>query len=258
MKNDVLYLDTAVVKQTLINFLRTEFEKAGFSKAVLGLSGGVDSALVCHLAVAAFGVENLLVVRMPYRTSSAASLEHAALLIDTLGLQHETVDISGMVDALVAVSPDMTPHRKGNIMARARMTTIYDRSMAWNGLVLGTGNKTELLLGYGTIFGDLAAAVNPVGDLYKTQVRQLARDMGVPEVIINKPPSADLIPEQTDETDFGFRYAEVDNLLYHMIDKQMSQQELIEHGFALPFIEKVQRMIEQSKFKGKLPVIGRI
>ncbi len=257
MKNEQLHLNTAVTEQTLINFLQTEFEKAGFSKAVLGLSGGIDSALACYLATAAFGAENLLVLRMPYRTSSAESLEHANLIINELSLPHETIDISGMVDALVAVTPDMSSHRKGNVMARARMTAVYDRSAAWNGLVLGTSNKSELLLGYGTIFGDLAAAINPIGDLYKTQVRQLARHMGVPTAIINKPPSADLIPNQTDEDDFGFSYADVDHLLYYMIDEQLSQSELVEKGFAPPFIEKVNRMIQQSKFKGELPIIPR-
>ena len=147
---------------------------------MLGLSGGIDSALSCYLAVAALGAENVLVIRMPYRTSSANSLAHAQLIIDDLGVPYETVEITDIVEPLFAQTPDITAHRKGNIMARARMIVLYDRSMAWHGLVVGTSNKTELLLGYGTIFGDLASAVNPIGDLYKTQVRQLSAAIGVP------------------------------------------------------------------------------
>lgn len=258
MDNNHLHIDASVTTQMLIKFLQLEFKKAGFSKAILGLSGGIDSALACYLAVAAFGAENVMVVRMPYRASSPESLEHANLIIDDLRLPNETVDISGMVDALCAISPDMTPHRKGNIMARARMTAVYDRSMGWNGLVIGTSNKTELLLGYGTIFGDLASAVNPIGDLYKTQVRQLSHHVGVPAVIIDKPPSADLIPGQTDEGDFGFSYADVDNLLHYMVDKQLARTELVQKGFAEPFIDNVTGMISRAQYKGALPIIAKL
>jgi NAD+ synthase len=199
--NDNLHIDPEVAQLVLTQFLVNEITKAGFSKAVLGLSGGIDSALSCYLAVKALGAENVLALRLPYKSSSSASLDHAGLVIEDLGIANETVDITGMVDALADASPGMTPHRLGNVMARARMMVIYDRSMSWNGLVVGTSNKTELLLGYGTIFGDLASAVNPIGDLYKTQIRQLSRYMRVPEAIIDKAPSADLIPGQTDEDD---------------------------------------------------------
>lgn len=258
MNHNQLHIDTAVTTLVLTKFLQSEVGKAGFSKAILGLSGGIDSALSCYLAAAAFGAENVMVVRMPYRASSSESLEHADLIIDDLGLPHETIEITDMVEALFAVSPDITAHRKGNIMARARMTAVYDRSMAWNGLVIGTSNKTELLLGYGTIFGDLASAVNPIGDLYKTQVRQLSRHVGVPAAIIDKPPSADLIPGQTDEDDFGFSYAEVDHLLYCMVDERFSRDELIADGFAPAFIDKVANMIRRAQYKRALPIIPKL
>ncbi len=258
MDHNHLHIDTAVTTLVLTKFLQAEVGKAGFSKAILGLSGGIDSALSCYLAAAAFGAENVMVIRMPYRASSSESLEHADLIIDELGLPSETIDITDMVEPLFAISPDITPHRKGNIMARARMTAVYDRSMAWNGLVIGTSNKTELLLGYGTIFGDLASAINPIGDLYKTQVRQLSRHIGVPAAIIDKAPSADLIPGQTDEDDFGFSYADVDHLLYCMVDERFSRQELVEDGFAGSFIDKVAGMIRRSQYKRALPIIPKL
>src|SRR5690606_14823105 len=161
-------------------------------------SGGIDSAVSCYLAARALGAQNVLALRLPYATSSPASLEHAQLVIDDLGIASETIDITPMVEPLFDVSPQITPNRKGNNMARTRMVAIFDRSAAWNALVIGTSNKTEILLGYGSIFGDLASAVNPIGDLYKTQLRQVARTLGVPNEIIDKAPSADLIPGQTD------------------------------------------------------------
>lgn len=258
MNNNPLQIDSKVAQLVLTKFLSNEITKVGFSKAVLGLSGGIDSALSCYLAAEALGPENVLAVRLPYRASSAESLEHAQLVIDDLGVASETVDITGMVDALAAASPDMTPHRLGNVMARARMTVIYDRSFSWSGLVVGTSNKTELLLGYGTIFGDLASAVNPIGDLYKTQVRQLSRVIGVPEPILTKAPSADLIPGQTDEDDLGFSYAEVDNLLYRMVDERYSRAELLAEGYAAEMVDRVYRLIKQSQYKRDLPIIPKI
>jgi NAD+ synthase len=168
------------------------------------------------------------------------------------------VEITGMVDALAAATPDMTPHRLGNVMARARMMVIYDRSMSWNGLVIGTSNKTELLLGYGTIFGDLASAVNPIGDLYKTQIRQLSQFMGVPAPIIEKAPSADLIPGQTDEDDLGFTYAEVDRLLYLLVDERFSPADLIAEGFSQEMVERVLLLIRRAQYKRALPIIPKI
>jgi NAD+ synthase len=253
-----LAIDSEVAIQALTEFIHNEVTKVGFQKVVLGLSGGIDSALSCYLAARALGSENVLVLRLPYRTSSAASLVDAQLIIDDLNLKHERVEITNIVEALCEQSPDMTPHRKGNIMARARMIAIYDRSMRDNALVIGTSNKTELLLGYGTIFGDLASAVNPIGDLYKTQVRQLAQAVGVPRPIIDKPPSADLLPDQTDEGDFGFTYEEVDQLLYLLVDERYSPEDVVEAGFARPFVERIMRMMRLSHYKRTLPVIPKI
>lgn len=255
---DKLHIDTEVTQYVLTRFLQNEIGKAGFTRAVLGLSGGIDSALSCYLAVEALGTANVLALRLPYRASSAESLSHAELVIEALGIPSETVEITDMVEPLFATSPNITAHRKGNVMARARMVVIYDRSAAWNGLVVGTSNKTELMLGYGTIFGDLASAVNPIGDLYKTQVRQLAHAMGVPEAIINKPPSADLMPGQTDEADLGFTYEQVDQLLYLMVDERYSAAEAVAVGFSSEMVEKVWEMVRRAQYKRTLPVIPKI
>lgn len=253
-----LHIDTKITENVLVKFLHNEITKAGFNKVVLGLSGGIDSALSCYLAAKAFGPENVLAIRLPYTASSQESLDHAQLIIDDLGLPSETVNITTMVDPLFAMSDGISPHRKGNIMARARMVVIYDRSEAWRGLVVGTSNKTELMLGYGTIFGDLASAVNPIGDLYKTQVRQLSRAVGVPAPIIDKPPSADLIPGQTDEDDFGFTYEEVDQLLYLIIDERYTTEEAIEAGFDKQMVERVNSMVRRAHYKRALPVIPKL
>ena len=256
--NNKLYIDTQVTQLVLTRFLQNEIGKAGFSRAVLGLSGGIDSALSCYLAVHALGAENVLALRLPYRASSAESLSHADLVIEALGIPNETVEITEMVEPLFAASPGISAHRQGNVMARARMMVIYDRSASWNGLVVGTSNKTELMLGYGTIFGDLASAVNPIGDLYKTQVRQLSRTMSIPEAIINKAPSADLIPGQTDEDDLGFTYDEVDQLLYLLVDERYSAQEAVNAGFSLTMVERVWEMVRRAQYKRTLPVIPKI
>jgi NAD+ synthase len=163
-----------------------------------------------------------------------------------------------MVEPFFDLSAGITPLRKGNVMARARMTIIYDRSAAWKALAIGTSNKSELLLGYGTIFGDLASAVNPIGDLYKTQVRQLAWAMGVPEPIINKAPTADLVPGQTDEDDFGFSYEDADQLLYRLIDQRYSRDEAIESGFKPALVDKLIEMVRKSQYKRAMPVIPKI
>jgi NAD+ synthase len=253
-----LFIDTEVTKLVLTRFLQNEINKAGFQRAVLGLSGGIDSALSCYLAVTALGAENVLGLRLPYQTSSPESLSHAGLVIDALGIPNETVDITGMVQPLFEATPGIGPHRMGNIMARTRMIVIYDRSVSWDGLVVGTSNKTELLLGYGTIFGDLASAVNPIGDLYKTQVRQLAKAMGVPKPILSKAPSADLVPGQTDEGDFGFSYEDADRLLFRLVDERYSREEAIDDGFEPAFVDQVIDMVRQSQYKRTMPVIPKI
>lgn len=253
-----LTIDTGLARKILTGFIRTELERAGFQRAVLGLSGGLDSALSCYLAAEALGPENVLAVRMPYRTSSPDSLQHAADVIAATGVADLTVEITPMVDPLIARFPDMDSMRKGNIMARQRMIILFDQSAAWKGVVVGTGNKTEILLGYTTLYGDSACALNPLGDLYKTQVRQLARAMGVPEAILAKPPSADLWAGQTDEGELGFTYADVDRLLFLLVDQRYSPEECIAAGFSEAFVRAVARRIQRSQFKRVLPPVAKL
>jgi len=225
---------------------------------VVNLSGGVDSALSCALAAEALGPENVLAVRLPYKSSSQDSLDHAQMVIDQLGVQSVTIPITEMVDPLIAAFPDMSAVRKGNIMARARMIVAYDQSEAFKGLVVGTGNKTEILLGYTTLYGDSACAINPIGDLYKTQVRQLAQALGIPEAIIAKPPSADLWAGQTDEGELGFTYAEVDKLLYLLVDQRYRPEECVEAGFEERFVRAVVERVRRYQFKRILPPIAKL
>ncbi|MGA9398304.1 MAG: NAD+ synthase [Anaerolineaceae bacterium] len=253
-----LYINIASVRNVLIDFIRKEMARAGFNRAVVGLSGGLDSTMACYLAVEALGAANVLAVRMPYTTSSPESLEHAQLVIQATGVESLTIPISEMVDALINKFPDMNAFRKGNVMARARMIVLFDQSAANDALVVGTGNKTEILLGYTTLYGDAACAFNPLGDLYKTQVRQLAKEMMVPDVIIQKPPSADLWSGQTDEGELGFTYLEVDQLLYLLIDKQKTPSECETEGFSKEFIKKVIARVRKSAFKRKMPPIARL
>src|SRR5438876_5893028 len=199
-----LAIDTRVARRVIGEFIRGQLRQAGFERAVLGLSGGIDSALVAYLVAEAIGAERLLCVLMPYRSSSPASREDAEEVVHRLGAASELVEISPMVDGYFAGQPDASPLRRGNFMARQRMAVLYDHSVTWGGLVVGTGNKTESLIGYTTLFGDSASAFNPIGDLYKSQVRQMAVAMGVPEPIIRKAPSADLWAGQTDESEGGF------------------------------------------------------
>jgi NAD+ synthase len=253
-----LEIDTSVARRVIGQFIRGQLRQAGFERLVLGLSGGIDSALVAYLSAEAIGPEKLLCVLMPYRTSSEASVTDARSVVDALGAASELVDISPMVDGYFAADPDAPPLRRGNFMARQRMAVLYDRSVTWGGLVVGTGNKTESLIGYTTLFGDSACAFNPIGDLYKSQVRQVARDIGVPEAIIRKAPSADLWPGQTDETEAGFSYPELDRLLFWRIDKRRSIEEMEAMGFDRPIIERVDRMVAGAEFKRQVPPIAKL
>jgi NAD+ synthase len=253
-----LGIDTALVYKILVEFLRQEIGKVGFSRAVVNLSGGIDSALACYLAVEALGAPNVLAIRLPYRTSSPDSLEHAQMVISALGIPAVTVDITPMVEPLFERFPDMTPNRRGNVMARERMIVLYDQSAVWRGLPIGTSNKTELLLGYGTLHGDMASAVNPIGDLYKTQVRQLAAAIGAPQPIIDKPPSADLWVGQTDEAEMSLTYEQVDRLLYLLVDERYSLDEAVEAGFGREFVERVWKMVRVNSFKRRLPLIAKV
>ncbi|MDZ4159186.1 MAG: NAD+ synthase [Anaerolineaceae bacterium] len=253
-----LTIDTERTHAILTGFLRAEFQRAGFERAVVGVSGGVDSALSCFLAAGALGAQNVLAVRMPYRTSSPASLEHAQMVIEAAGVQSLTIEITPMVEPLFSRFPEMNSLRRGNIMSRQRMIILYDQSSATNALVVGTGNKTEILLGYTTLFGDSACALNPLGDLYKTQALQLARAMGIPEIIVANPPSADLWEGQTDEGELGFSYARVDRLLYLLVDEGCTPAACVSAGFEQAFVHLVMDRVRRSQFKRSLPPIARL
>jgi NAD+ synthase len=253
-----LTLNTGLARNILVNFIRDGIQSAGFRKGILGLSGGVDSALSAHLAAEALGPENLLCVIMPYRSSNPGSRTDAELVAAGLGVRTEVVDISPMVDAHVKRVEADANLRLGNIMARERMVVLYDISARDRGLVIGTGNKTETLLGYGTLFGDMACALNPLGDLYKTQVWQLAESIGVPKAIIDKQPSADLWEGQQDEHELGFTYAEADRLLYCMVDERRSNEELVSMGFEERLIKEIQERVRKNQFKRRPPLIAKI
>jgi NAD+ synthase len=253
-----LAIDTGVARRVIAEFIRGQLRQAGFERTVLGLSGGIDSALVAYLVAEAIGPERLLCVLMPYRTSSAASTEDATEVVRRLGAASELVDISPMVDAFFATDPDASTIRRGNVMARERMTVLYDRSVTWGGLVVGTGNKTESLIGYTTLFGDSACAFNPIGDLYKSQVRQVAAAIGVPDQVIRKAPSADLWPGQTDESEADFSYPVLDRLLYWRIDRRRTDEEMAALGFDQTLVARVDRLIATSEFKRQVPPIAKL
>lgn len=253
-----LKVNAKLLRRILVGFVREEVTKVGVKKAILGLSGGIDSALVAFIAAEALGPDNVHACIMPYRTSNPESEAHARLAAEQIGIHHQVVEITQMVDAYFASFPDADPMRRGNKMARERMTILYDHSAALPALVLGTSNKTELLLGYGTLFGDMASALNPIGDIYKTQVWQLSEEMGVPREIIEKKPSADLWAGQTDEQELGFAYRDVDELLYHMVDLRMTRDELVASGFATSFIDTIYAKVQNSHFKRRLPVIAKV
>jgi NAD+ synthase len=253
-----LTINSELAQRILTGFIRSEITRVGYSHAVVALSGGIDSALSCFLAAEALGPENVLAVRMPYKTSSTDSLEHAQMVIDALGVKSITIPITPMVDPLLEGFQDASPVRRGNVMARMRMILVYDQSEAFHGLVVGTGNKTEILLGYTTLFGDSACALNPLGDLYKTQVRQLSRDLGIPSVIIDKAPSADLWTGQTDEGELGFTYGEVDKLLYLLVDERYQPEDCVKVGFPEPFVRVVVERIRRNHFKRILPPIAKL
>jgi NAD+ synthase len=251
-------IDTGLARRILTAFLRRETQRAGFQRGLLGLSGGLDSAVTCYLAAEALGPQNVLAVRMPFAQSSPDSLEDAAEVVRRTGVRQVTVSITEMAEPLLASIPADDRVRRANVLARLRMVVLYDQSAAFRGLVLGTSNKTELLLGYTTIFGDSASAINPLGDLYKTQVRQLAAELGLPEQILAKPPSADLWPGQTDEAELGMTYAEVDRLLFLLIDLRATPQACIEAGFKPAMVRRVIERVRRSQYKRLPPVIAKL
>lgn len=246
------------VADHLIHFIKEETEKRGFSNLVVGLSGGIDSALSAVLAVKAIGKDRLYAFSLPYKTSSKESIEDAKLVADKFGINLQVIEITPFVDPFIEKLGVDDRVRKGNIMARVRMITLFDMSSKYRALVLGTSNKTEILLGYGTVCGDIASAINPLGDLYKTDVWGLSKYLGIPDRLIEKKPTADLWSGQTDEGELGFTYLEVDKLLHQMIDRKLPKDELVKIGFKEEFILQVQERVEKNKFKSELPKIAKI
>lgn len=258
-----LRVNAPFATSVLEGFIREEVHKVGFKRVLFGLSGGIDSALSAYLATRALGKESIHAVLMPYRTSSQSSLDDAMEVVRDLEIPYTVVDISGPVDAYFetmdkALGERASNLRRGNRMARERMVTLYDLSAAQNALVVGTSNKTELLLGYGTQFGDMASALNPIGDLYKSQVRQISRYVGVPSSILDKAPSADLWADQTDEKELGFTYDDADEILYQWVDLRLSPEEIVERGYDEALVKHIVTRVQRNQYKRRLPIIAKI
>lgn len=244
--------------KVLTNFIREELHKFGFSKGILGISGGLDSSVTAYLAVRALGASNVLGLIMPYRDTFDQDKADADFIIKDLGMPSKTIDISPAVDAFYNEHPSSDRVLRGNKMARERMSVLYEFSAREKALILGTSNKTELLLGYGTIHGDMACAINPVGDLYKTQMRILGRYLGVPDTILNKAPTAGLWEGQTDEADLGLKYETIDKILFLLVDQRKSRREVQKAGFKTKDIDRIIKMIKSSEFKRRMPPIAKI
>ena len=253
-----LSINAELVTAILTRFIRAEICRAGFNRAVVGLSSGIDSSVVTTLVARAMGPENVLAVTMPYKTSSEATRRDSGAVIGQLGVRTVDMPITDSIDAYFARCPGASQLRLANKCARERMTVLYDQSAAFGALVVGTSNKSELLLGYGTQFGDMASAINPVGDLYKTQLTQLAAHLDVPKTILEKAPTGDLWIGQTDEGELGFSYAEVDRLLVLMVDRRWRPSELIRAGFAAGFVDRVATMVRRNHYKRRMPVIAKL
>jgi NAD+ synthetase len=250
-----LEIDAKLTEEWLVHFIRHEMARRGFERALVGVSGGVDSAVTAYLAARALGPKNVTGVRMPYRTSSKESLEHAQIVIDALQIDSCTVDISAAVDGYLSSDPKAEPGRRGNVMARMRMIVLFDLSAKHRAIPLGTGNKTERLFGYFTWHADDAPPINPLGDLFKTQVWDLARHLGVPDAIVSKPPTADLVVGQTDEGDFGISYAKADGILNWML-AGYKPDELIARGFDEAEVLLVRKRLEGTHWKRRLPTVA--
>ena len=253
-----LDLNLKEVHNELVEFLRESFKKAGFSKAVLGLSGGIDSALVAYLLRDALGKENVLAIMMPYKSSNPDSLNHAKLVVEDLGINSKTIEITDMIDAYFKNEKEATSLRMGNKMARERMSILFDYSSKENALVVGTSNKTEIYLGYSTQFGDSACALNPIGDLYKTNIWDLSRYLKIPNELIEKKPSADLWEGQTDEQEMGLTYKEADQVLYRMLEENKKVEEVLAEGFNKDLVDNILRRMNRSEYKRKMPLIAKI
>lgn len=257
--DDLLRIDAPLLADWLVRFLRDEMvRRRGINKAVLGLSGGVDSAVVAYLAARAFGPENVYAFRMPYKISSQESIDHANLVVQDLGIHARTIEITDMVDGYITtMEPDISGARLGNVCARCRMIVIFDQSAKIGGLPIGTGNKSERLFGYYTWHADDSPPINPLGDLFKTQVWDLARALGVPREIVEKPASADLVKGQTDESDFGITYAHADRILHHMT-QGYSRAKLVEMGFDPSEVDIVWRRVDGTHWKRRLPTVAMV
>lgn len=253
-----LDLNLKEVHNELVEFLRENFKKAGFSKAVLGLSGGIDSALVAYLLRDALGKENVLAIMMPYKSSNPDSLNHAKLVIEDLKINSKTIEITDMIDAYFKNEKETTSLRMGNKMARERMSILFDYSSKENALVVGTSNKTEIYLGYSTQFGDAACALNPIGDLYKTNIWDLSRYLKIPNELIEKKPSADLWEGQTDEQEMGLTYKEADQVLYRMLEENKTVEEVLAEGFNKDLVDNIVRRMNRSEYKRRMPLIAKI
>ena len=253
-----LDLNLKEVHNELVEFLRENFKKAGFSKAVLGLSGGIDSALVAYLLRDALGKENVLAIMMPYKSSNPDSLNHAKLVIEDLKINSKTIEITDMIDAYFKNEKEASSLRMGNKMARERMSILFDYSSKENALVVGTYNKTEIYLGYSTQFGDSACALNPIGDLYKTNIWDLSRYLKIPNELIEKKPSADLWEGQTDEQEMGLTYKEADQVLYRMLEENKTVEEVLGEGFNKDLVDNIVRRMNRSEYKRRMPLIAKI
>ena len=253
-----LKIDSKQVTQRLIGFIRKRVKEAGFRRVIVGLSGGLDSSLAAYLCCRALGNKNVFGLILPYKTTPAEGINLAKILARNYQIKTRFIDISEQIDAYFKGFPGADKVRRGNKMARERMSILYDQSGDLDALVVGTSNKSEILLGYGTIYGDLACAFNPLGGLYKTQLKQLAKDLNLPQQIIKQAPTAGFWPGQTDEKELGLTYAKVDRLLYYLVDRKYSDRKLAKLGFKKAYINKVKARIALNSFKICLPAIARI
>ena len=254
-------IDAPQAIQVITGFIASQLKQTGFTRLVVGLSGGVDSSTMAFLAARAVGADNVLGVRMPYRTSAPDAEADAQRVVDALGCQTERVDITAMADPMLAMilgTEEETRVRRGNVMARLRMVVLYDRSAAFDALVIGTSNKTEALLGYGTLYGDMAAALQPIGDLYKSQLRAVADCLGVPQQILDKPPSADLWPGQTDEGELGASYDDLDRILYALVDRRWSVDRCVRAGLEAGLVQRVASIVARMEYKRQLPPVAKV
>jgi NAD+ synthase len=251
-------INATFVEKILTSFIKEELSKFNYKNGILGLSGGVDSSVCAALAMKALGPTNVIALILPYGESFSEDIEDAKELVQVFGIKSKIINISPMIDTYFSNYPSEDRIAKGNKMARERMSILYDFSVREKALVLGTSNKTELLIGYGTIYGDMACAINPLGDLYKTQIKQLAKHLEIPEKILKKSPTAGLWVGQTDEEEIGLSYDELDKILYKLVDQRKPKEELIASGVKKKILEKIIRLIKNSEFKRNLPPIPKI